>query len=271
MLDGLLGKKLGMTQVFDPTGRALAVTVIETGPCVVTQLRTQENGRLQRRAARLRHRKAAEQAGGGPSPGERRELALCPRDPHRRQWRPDGRPDGDGGCRLQAGRPVDVTGQSKGKGFQGVVKRHHFAGGPKTHGQSDRHRAPGSIGAGTTPGRVFKGQKMAGHMGNERVTVQNCALWMWISERNLVLDRGRGAGREWRARNDPPDHQEPPERASVGHKGRGLADGGFGLQRHRRNSRHGGAGRRALRDHAEYGRDAPGARTPAGERAARYA
>ncbi len=194
MLEGLLGKKLGMTQVFDPTGRALAVTVIETGPCVVTQLRTQEsdgyNGvQLGFGTAKRLNR---------PEAGHLRASGANSRDI--REIRTDGNGDLTVGQTLmadaifKAGDTVDVTGQSKGKGFAGVVKRHHFAGGPKTHGQSDRHRAPGSVGAGTTPGRVFKGLKMAGHMGNERVTVQNLRVVDVDVERNLVLVAGAVPG-----------------------------------------------------------------------------
>jgi len=194
MLEGLLGKKLGMTQVFDPTGRALAVTVIETGPCVVTQLRTQDadgyNGvQLGFGTAKRLNR---------PEAGHLRASGANSRD--LREIRTDGNGDLTVGQTLtadaifKAGDTVDVTGQSKGKGFAGVVKRHHFAGGPKTHGQSDRHRAPGSVGAGTTPGRVFKGLKMAGHMGNERVTVQNLRVVDVDVERNLVLVAGAVPG-----------------------------------------------------------------------------
>ncbi|MDQ6601841.1 MAG: 50S ribosomal protein L3 [Chloroflexota bacterium] len=194
MLEGLLGKKLGMTQVFDPTGRALAVTVIETGPCIVTQLRTQEsdgyNGvQLGFGTAKRLNR---------PDAGHLRASGANSRDI--REIRTDGNGDLTVGQTLtadavfKAGDTVDVTGQSKGKGFAGVVKRHHFAGGPKTHGQSDRHRAPGSVGAGTTPGRVFKGLKMAGHMGNERVTVQNLRVVDVDVERNLVLVAGAVPG-----------------------------------------------------------------------------
>jgi len=194
MLDGLLGKKLGMTQVFDPTGRALAVTVVETGPCVVTQLRTQESDGYNGvqlgfgTAKRLNKPEAGHLRASGANSRHVREIHT----------------DGNGELTVgqtvtadtifKAGDAIDVTGQSKGKGFAGVVKRHHFAGGPKTHGQSDRHRAPGSVGAGTTPGRVFKGLKMAGHMGNERVTVQNLRVVDVDVERNLVLIAGAVPG-----------------------------------------------------------------------------
>ena len=194
MLDGLLGRKLGMTQVFDPTGRAQAVTVIETGPCVVTQLRTEE-----------RDGYTSVQLGFGtakrlnkPEQGHLRASGANSR--FLREMRTDGNGDLTVGQTVtadaifKAGDAVDVTGTSKGKGFQGVVKRHHFNGGPKTHGQSDRWRAPGSIGAGTTPGRVFKGLKMAGHMGNERVTVQNLRVVDVDAERHLVLVAGAVPG-----------------------------------------------------------------------------
>jgi large subunit ribosomal protein L3 len=194
MLDGLLGRKLGMTQVFDPTGRALAVTVIEVGPCVVTQLRTQESDGY-----------TGVQLGFGtakrlnkPQQGHLRASGANSRV--LREIRTDGNGDLEVGnvvkadTVFKAGDSVDVTGQSKGKGFQGVIKRHNFNGGPKTHGQSDRWRAPGSIGAGTTPGRVFKGLKMAGHMGNERVTVQNLRVVDVDAERNLVLVAGAVPG-----------------------------------------------------------------------------
>lgn len=194
MLDGLLGRKLGMTQVFDPTGRALAVTVVEVGPCVVTQLRTQGDDGYDGvqlgfgTAKRLNKPDAGHLRASGASSRFLREIRV------------DGTGDLTVGQTVtaetifKAGDTVDVTGQSKGKGFQGVVKRHHFAGGPKTHGQSDRWRAGGSIGAGTTPGRVFKGLKMAGHMGDERVTVQNLRVVDVDVERNLVLVAGAVPG-----------------------------------------------------------------------------
>ena len=194
MLDGLLGKKLGMTQVFDPTGRALAVTVVETGPCVVTQLRTQESDGYNGVQLGFGTAKRLNK----PEAGHLRASGANSR--HIREIRTDENGELTVGQTVtaetifKAGDAVDVTGQSKGKGFAGVVKRHHFAGGPKTHGQSDRHRAPGSVGAGTTPGRVFKGLKMAGHMGNERVTVQNLRVVDVDVERNLVLIAGAVPG-----------------------------------------------------------------------------
>ena len=194
MLDGLLGRKLGMTQVFDATGRAFAVTVIEAGPCVVTQLRTAEHdGHTGVQigfgtAKRLNKPDAGHLKASGANSRYLRELHV----------------EDNGELTVgqtitvtdvfKAGDHVDVAGTSKGKGHAGVVKRHHFAGGPKTHGQSDRHRRGGSIGAGTTPGRVFKGLRMAGQMGDERVTVQNMRVVDIDSERNLVLIAGAVPG-----------------------------------------------------------------------------
>lgn len=194
MLDGLLGRKLGMTQVFDPTGRAYAVTVIEAGPCVVTQLRTPE-----------RDGHAGVQIGFGTAKRlNRPDAGHLKASGANSQFLRELRVDDNGALAVgqtltvtdvfKAGDRVDIAGQSKGKGTAGVVKRHHFAGGPKTHGQSDRHRAPGSVGAGTTPGRVFKGLKMAGRMGNERVTVQNLRIVDVDVERNLVLVEGAVPG-----------------------------------------------------------------------------
>lgn len=171
-IEGLLGRKLGTTQVFDDRGRLRGATAVLVGPCFVTQVRTPERdgytavqvgfseskklnkpalGHL--RAAGNQHlRHLAEFASGGADYGLGDRLGAELFDP---------------------GQLVDVTATSKGRGFQGGVKRHNFAGGPKTHGQSDRHRAPGSIGSGTTPGRVYKGTRMAGHMGAARTTVRN--------------------------------------------------------------------------------------------------
>lgn len=193
MLDGLLGRKLGMTQVFDATGRAYAVTVIEAGPCVVTQVRDPErdgHGGVQLgfgTAKRLNRPDAGHLKASGANSRYLRELPVDAGDLTVGQtitvtdvFKADDR--------------VDIAGTSKGKGTAGVVKRHHFAGGPKTHGQSDRHRRGGSIGAGTTPGRVFKGMKMSGQMGDERVTVQNMRVVDVDVERNLVLVAGAVPG-----------------------------------------------------------------------------
>jgi large subunit ribosomal protein L3 len=190
-MDGLLGRKVGMTQIFADNGRVQAVTVIEAGPCVVTHLKTPEKdgySAVQLGYGEHRHINKPE-AGHLKAAGAAhlRHLVELRQD--------DGAADYALGQQVtvglfQPGDEVDVTGTSKGKGFAGVVKRHHFRGGPKTHGQSDRHRAPGSIGPGTTPGRVYKGTRMAGRMGNERCTVQRLLVVGRDDERNLLLVRG---------------------------------------------------------------------------------
>lgn len=193
MIQGLVGRKLGMTQIFDETGLVHPVTIIETGPCVVTQIRTPEKDGYE-----------AVQLGFGldkrlnkPEQGHRKASGFMSRT--LREVKADNVGDFTVGQVIMAdtfaeGELVDVTGTSKGRGFQGGVKRHGFQGGPKTHGQSDRLRAPGSIGSSATPGRVFKGLRMAGHMGHERVTVQNLKVLRVDVERNLLLVEGSVPG-----------------------------------------------------------------------------
>ncbi|MBI4758626.1 MAG: 50S ribosomal protein L3 [Chloroflexi bacterium] len=192
MIRGLLGKKLGMTQVFSDTGEAVPVTVIEAGPCVITQVKTKATDGYD-----------AVQLGFGLAKRltkpERGHLGKLPALRYLRELRVDQAEGYQLGGKVDVsvfkpGELVDVTGLSKGKGFAGVVKRHHFAGGPRTHGQSDRHRAPGAISSGTTPGRVLKGKRMAGHMGAERVTVQNLQVVQADLERNLLLVKGTVPG-----------------------------------------------------------------------------
>jgi len=188
MIQGIIGRKLGMTQVFRDNGKAEAVTAIEAGPCSVIQVKTVAKegynavqlgfGEAKRLNSPQRgHLKGLEQfrylkefrVGDSEAieVGERVDISL-----------------------FKAGDLVDITGVSKGKGFAGVVKRHHFAGGPKTHGQSDRHRHPGSIGATTSPGRVLKGMRMAGHMGDRKTTVRHLEVFEADPARNLLLVRG---------------------------------------------------------------------------------
>ncbi len=187
MLKGLIGKKIGMTQIFDESGVALPITVIEAGPCYVTQVRTQENDGY-----------SAVQLGFGEvnpkrlTGGQRGHLKVNDLSPLRylREFRIKS-PEVEVGEKVsvenfELGERVDVTGTSKGKGFQGGMKRHGFSGGPATHGQSDRQRSPGSVGAGTTPGRVHKGKKMPGQMGNVRVTSQGLKVVLVDVERNLL-------------------------------------------------------------------------------------
>lgn len=261
MLSGLLGRKVGMTQVFGPNGIAIPVTVIEAGPCVITQIKTvahdgyeavqigfeqqrlksatrpelghlghslpllkAQRKRLQafqqeHRSKKTDNAEEGSEAGTAPADNEKKDKQIQKllKVQQNRQRRPGpelgpfkvlrevGLQDGAGTDKLELGakfgaslfsegEEVDIVGTSKGKGFQGGVKRHGFRGGPKTHGQSDRTRAPGSIGSGTTPGRVLKGTRMAGHMGNDRVTVKSLQVIQADPERNLLLVKGSVPG-----------------------------------------------------------------------------
>lgn len=194
MPTGLLGRKIGMTSVFDETGRVVPVTVIQAGPCWVTQVKKQDADGYD--AVQLGFEETRKL--NSPERGHTSK-AGAPMLRHLREWHVSDPSAFEIGQRLdvgifQPGERVVVTGTSKGKGFQGVVKRHGFRGGPKTHGQSDRHRAPGSIGSGTTPGRVLKGLRMAGKMGNQRVTVHNLLVVRADPERNLLLVQGAVPG-----------------------------------------------------------------------------
>jgi large subunit ribosomal protein L3 len=192
-LEGLIGKKLGMTQVFDAGGQIHAVTVVEAGPVVVTQIKTAaKEGYDAVQVAWGEKRKKANK----PAAGHLKKLGNF------RMLR-EFRVDGDGeysvgdkvGIELFAeGDYVDVTGVSRGRGFAGGVRRHNFRGGPKTHGQSDRHRAPGAIGSGTTPGRVYKGQRMAGHMGAVQVTSKRLKVIAKDEAKGLLLIEGAVPG-----------------------------------------------------------------------------
>lgn len=193
MIEGLLGRKLGMTQIFDDAGRAMPVTVLEVGPCVVTQVKTKERDGYEAVQLGFGHRKRLNK----PLQGHLRAAGAQPR--YLREVKVTDPSSFTVGqvldCSLfETGELVDVTGWRKGRGFQGVVKRHGFGGGPKTHGQSDRLRAPGSIGPTTTPGRVHKGKRMAGRMGVQRVTVQNLQVMRVDPGRNLLLVKGAVPG-----------------------------------------------------------------------------
>jgi large subunit ribosomal protein L3 len=191
-MEAIFGRKLGMTQVFSPRGEAYGVTVVEAGPCVVTQIKTAETDGYNAIQVGFGTRKKL----NDPMRGHLKRLgnfAVL------REIRVDNPNEYEVGQSLGAdlfepGDIIDVTGTSKGRGFAGGVKRHHFHGGPKTHGQSDRHRAPGSIGSGTTPGRVRKGLRMAGHMGDERVTVKNLTVFESNADRGLLLIEGSVPG-----------------------------------------------------------------------------
>jgi large subunit ribosomal protein L3 len=193
MIQGMVGRKLGMTTIFNDRGEALPVTVIECGPNVVTQIRTTEKDGYDAVqlgfgiSKRLNKPAQGHRSASGFMSASLREVSVDGLDGIEvgQQFRAD---------TFAMGELVDVAANSKGRGFQGGVKRHGFAGGPKTHGQSDRLRAPGSIGSSATPGRVYKGMKMAGHMGNARVTVQNLEVVRVDVERNLLLVKGSVPG-----------------------------------------------------------------------------
>jgi len=192
MTQGIIGRKLGMTQIFRDNGKAEAVTAIEAGPCTVIQVKTvaKEGYNAVQLGFGETKRLKSPQRGHLKGLGQFRYL---------REFRVDNTETTQVGEQVdvslfKVGDLVDITGVSKGKGFAGVVKRHHFAGGPKTHGQSDRHRHPGSIGATTSPGRVFKGMRMAGHMGSSRVTARHLEVFETDAARNLLLVKGAVPG-----------------------------------------------------------------------------
>lgn len=196
-MEGIVGKKIGMTRVFNQEGQAIAVTVIEAGPCPVVQVKTKE-----------REGYNAIQLGFGE---KRKKLFTQPLlghftrakvEPKRilKEMRTENSDKFKTGQELKVdlfsvGEKVSVTGISKGLGFQGVVRRYKFRGGPKTHGQSDRLRAPGSIGGSSYPSRVFKGQRMPGRMGGEKLTIKNLEVVGVDAEKNLLLLKGAVPGK----------------------------------------------------------------------------
>ncbi len=201
MAVGILGTKLGMTQVFDEAGKAIPVTVVQAGPCTVTQIKTKQTdgysaiqvgyGEVKPKALNrpeLGHLKKA-------STSEEEVLALR----HLREYHLDNTSDFTMGQQIKAdifttGQVVDVVGTSIGRGFAGYQKRHNFGRGPMSHG-SKNHRAPGSIGAGTTPGRVYPGKRMAGRLGGKRVTIRKLTVVRIDPERNLILIKGAVPGK----------------------------------------------------------------------------
>ncbi len=197
MFKGLIGKKIGMTQIFDEEGVASPVTIIEAGPCYVTQIRRPENDGYSAVQLGYGEVKPKRLTGGELGHLKRGGLNLPPLR-FLREFRAKNPEVQEGEtvtvAQFAVGERVDVVGTSKGKGFQGGVKRYHFKGGPKTHGQSDRQRAPGARSSGTTPGRVFKGSRGAGHMGNDRVTAQHLKVVLVDVERNLIGVRGAVPG-----------------------------------------------------------------------------
>ena len=191
MLEGILGRKVAMTQIFSEDGTAVPVTVVQAGPCVITQVKTMEiDGydaiQLGYGSAK-RYNRPLEGHLKGLDAAVLREFRTADASTHSVGDEVDLR-------LFKVDDLVDVAGVSKGRGFAGVMKRHNFKGGPKTHGQSDRARAPGSIGATTTPGRVLKGKRMPGRMGGERVTVKNVRVARLDEERNLLFIQGAVPG-----------------------------------------------------------------------------
>lgn len=196
MLKGLIGRKIGMTQIFDESGRAIPVTLLEAGPCFVSQIKNAETDGYS----------AVQLAFGETKPkrlskAELGHLKTNNLPPVRvlREFRTKKIEDVNPGDELKAsvfaaGEYVDVIGTSKGKGFAGAMKRHGFHGGPATHGQSDRQRSPGSSGSGTTPGRVYKGKRRPGHMGDVQVTSSHIRIAMVDPERNLIAVQGSVPG-----------------------------------------------------------------------------
>ena len=191
-MPGLLGKKIGMTSVFSADGKNVPCTVIEVGPCVVTQVKTTENDGYE--ALQLGFEDKKDKHTTQPEAGHFKKAGVTPKR-HLAEFK-----GFEGEYKLgdtltvdlfEGVEFVDVIGTSKGKGFQGVVKRHGFGGvGQTTHGQHNRHRAPGAIGACSYPAKVFKGMRMAGQTGNERVTVQNLKVIKVIPEHNVLMIKG---------------------------------------------------------------------------------
>jgi large subunit ribosomal protein L3 len=197
MIKGMIGKKVGMTQIFDENGNVIPCTVIEAGPCYVTQVRSVENDGYT--AIQLGYGETKPQRLTRGQLGHLKRNSL-PAVRHLREFRVrNGEADVEEGQEIKVdvfskGERVDVIGTSKGRGFAGTIKRHKFHRQPKTHGQSDRERAPGSVGATTTPGRTLPGKRMAGRMGNDRVTAENLEVVVIDPERNLMAVRGSVPG-----------------------------------------------------------------------------
>ena len=191
-IKGILGTKLGMTQVFDEENRVVPVTVVEAGPCVVTQIRTKETDGYN--AIQIAYGDIDPRKANKPAAGHFKKAGVTPRR-HVAEIRVDDVSGYEIGQDITVDifdgvQFVDVTGQSKGKGFAGAMKRHGFAGQGASHGNQAAHRRVGGIGAAATPGRIFKGKKMAGRMGNDRVTTQNLKVQKVDADANLLLIKG---------------------------------------------------------------------------------
>lgn len=193
---GILGTKLGMTQIFDEAGNAVPVTVIQAGPCVVTQVKTPQTDGYT--AVQLAYQQVAEKALTKPELGHLSKAGAGAMR-HLQEYRADKVEGFELGQTIkadqfEAGQLVDVSGTSIGRGFAGYQKRHNFRRGPMAHG-SKNHRLPGSTGAGTTPGRIYPGKRMAGRMGNEKVTVRKLQVVRVDAERNLLILKGSVPGK----------------------------------------------------------------------------
>ncbi len=189
---GLLGKKTGMTRIFDENGNVIPVTIVEAGPCFVTQIKTKEKDGYD--AVQLAFDEKKIKSTVKPLIGHFQKAGISPKK-FLAEFRDFDLKDVKPGQQIPVdifseGDKITIQGISKGKGFQGVVKRHGFGGGPVTHGQSDRLRAPGSIGASSFPSRVFKGQRMAGRMGGVKVSVRNLKIVKIDKDQNLIFIKG---------------------------------------------------------------------------------
>ncbi|MGY5848184.1 50S ribosomal protein L3 [Salegentibacter sp. HM20] len=193
-MSGLIGKKVGMTSIFDENGKNIPCTVIEAGPCVVTQVRTKEVDGYEALQLGFDDKKTANKAAEGHA---KKAGSVAKRKVVEFKGFEGDFKLGDAITveHFREGEFVDVSGTSKGKGFQGVVKRHGFGGvGQATHGQHNRLRAPGSIGAASYPARVFKGMKMAGRMGGDQVKVENLRVLKVVADKNLIVVKGAVPG-----------------------------------------------------------------------------
>ena len=195
-MSGLIGKKIGMTSIFDESGKNLPCTVIEAGPCVVTQIKSKETDGYD--SVQLGFSDKSDKHVNSAESGHFKKANTSPKKNlsefkgFEEELKIGDQLTVD---HFEEGEYVDVSGLSKGRGFQGVVKRHGFAGvGQATHGQHNRLRAPGSIGAASYPARVFKGMKMAGRMGNEKITIQNLKVLKVVKEKNLLVLKGSVPG-----------------------------------------------------------------------------
>ncbi|MEM9137517.1 MAG: 50S ribosomal protein L3 [Cyanobacteria bacterium P01_F01_bin.42] len=193
---GILGTKLGMTQIFDEDGKSIPVTVVQAGPCPITQIKTEQTDGYT--AIQVAYGDAAEKNISQPELGHLKKAGVDPKR-HLREYRVTDTGEYELGQaitaeRFDAGQLVDVTGVSVGRGFSGYHRRHGFSRGPMSHG-SKNHRLPGSIGAGTTPGRVYPGKRMAGQHGNKKVTIRKLTVVSVDADRNLLLIKGAVPGK----------------------------------------------------------------------------